>query len=131
MNAERLAAYLERWARYECAPASTRGPMTMLAKLAEGKGQIMPASTAPGYSRDAIEIRISSMVAELAAFNSRAAQVLRVEYGVIRLPGVHPTDTQITRASALPDVPSLRTYRRLLKTARDFIEQKLEDKTTP
>lgn len=123
MNLDKL---LEQWARWELSPVVLGGSgISIFARLQEGGGEISPRSTAGGYSAPTNSEKISLAVAKLAAVNMRAATVLRAEYGLITLPGVSPLDTQETRARVL-GVPSLRTYRRVLKAARDHIEESLK-----
>lgn len=97
------------------------GGSSMLALLAEGQGEIMPTGTGHKLDNyDGLGARISDSVSRLALANVRAATALRVEHGVLRPKGLSPHDNQDTRARVL-GVPSLRTYRRLVKTARDFV----------
>lgn len=116
---------LEAWARWELTPETIGGAgKSLFEKLQEGGGEILPPSTAGQGSAPSTSEKISLAVTRLAQINPRAANVLRAEYGLITLPGVSPTDTQATRAKAL-GVPSLRTYRRVFKSARDFITEQL------
>ncbi len=113
----------EAWARWEDRQRDglMGGGSNIFTLLAEGKGQLMPTGTGHKLGNyDGLESRISDSVTRLALINLRAANALRVEHGVIRPKGLDHNDNQDTRARVL-GVPSLRTYRRLLKLARDFV----------
>ncbi len=117
----------EAWAlwEYRLANGSPVGAIggggeTMLHKLSRD-GELMPGCTAPGFDDfDCFEARFSESVARLAVFNRRGADVLRCEHGVIRPNGIDHRDTRQTRARAM-GVASLRTYERILKSARDWV----------
>lgn len=114
----------ERWANWEVRMASGSygaGGSSFLAALVASKGNLTARGTAGSYTDfDCDEARISEAVGKLASFDARAANVLRIEHGVITPAGLHHTDGQQSRADAAA-VPSLRTYKRILRTARDWV----------
>ncbi|MGS8281632.1 hypothetical protein [Pseudomonas sp. PARCl1] len=109
------------------------GGTSMLAKLIDGKGQILfggsGGSSAPC---DSVEARIEAVVMRMAAKSPDRADVLRMEYsagwwGVCerrQIKGYDPRGTdQLKRSQAM--VISLRTYKRRLSEAREEIKTEL------
>ncbi|KIC79716.1 hypothetical protein [Pseudomonas sp. C5pp] len=112
------------------------GGSTMLAKLIEGKGQILFGGSGGASSpRDEIESRIEAAVLAMAAKSPDRADILRMEYsagwwGVCarrQIKGYDPRGTdQLKRALAMG--VSLRTYKRRLAEAREEIQTQLRNK---
>lgn len=132
----RIDSLLEAWAGWCDGGAGLLGTgQSMLARLIDGKGEILFGSNTPGSStpNDAVEVRLEGIVSKLAGTNPDAADVLRMEYSagwwnVCHRRGVRNYDprgtNQMVRAHALGF--SLRTYKRRLAEARAVIEEQLK-----
>lgn len=113
------------------------GGTSMLAKLIDGKGQILFGGSGGASSpRDAVEARIEAAVMAMAAKSPDRADVLRMEYsagwwGVCerrKIKGYDPRGTnQLKRSQAM--AISLRTYKRRLAEATEEIKTQL--RSTP
>ena len=109
------------------------GGTSMLAKLIDGKGQILFGGSGGASSpRDAVEARIEAVVMAMAAKSPDRADVLRMEYsagwwGVCerrKIKGYDPRGTnQLKRSQAM--AMSLRTYKRRLAEATEDIKTHL------
>jgi len=131
----RIDSLLEAWSDWCDGGSGLLGSgQSMLARLIDGKGEILFGSNSPGSSspNDAMEVRLEGIVGQLATTNPDAADVLRLEYSagwenVCRRRGIRNYDprgtTQMARAHALEF--SLRTYKRRLAEARAVIEEQL------
>ncbi|MCE0923313.1 hypothetical protein LU673_25400 [Pseudomonas alloputida] len=137
MSSHRAAdidALLQAWAVWCDGDSGLLGAGTsMLAKLIEGKGQILFGGSGGASSpRDSVEARIEAVVMRMAAKSADRADVLRMEYsagwwGVCErrtIKGYDPRGTdQLKRSQAM--AISLRTYKRRLSEARDEIKTEL------
>lgn len=132
-----LDSLLESWAFWCEGDSRLLGTgLSMLARLIDGKGEILFGASTPGSSQphDAMETRLESIVVAMASESQDRADVLRLEYSAgwwnvckrrqIRAYDPRGTD-QMMRAHALG--MSLRTYKRRLAEARAVIETKLKE----
>lgn len=129
-----IDALLQAWAVWCDGDSGMLGGGTsMLAKLIDGKGQILFGSSGGASSpRDAVEARIEAAVMAMAAKSPDRADVLRMEYsagwwGVCerrKIKGYDPRGTnQLKRSQAM--TMSLRTYKRRLAEATNDIKTHL------
>lgn len=134
----RIDSLLESWSDWCDGSVGLLGAgQSMLARLIDGKGEILFGSGSPGSStpNDAIEVRLEGIVGQLAVKRQDCADVLRMEYSagwwnVCKRRGIRNYDPrgtdQMSRAHALGF--SLRTYKRRLAEARAVIEEQLKVK---
>lgn len=125
-----IDALLQAWAVWCSGDTGLLGGgQSMLAKLIDGKGQILFGSSSGSSSpRDSVESHIEAAVMAMAAESPDRADVLRMEYsagwwGVCerrQIKGYDPRGTnQLQRSQAM--AISLRTYKRRLSEARETI----------
>lgn len=108
----------DQWARWVHRGALVPGGQSILGKLIECQGVFGGSGAGPVL--DCIEAEVEAAVLRLAAENKAAATILRIEYGAV---GDINDDTQLKRA--LRAGISLPTYKRRLKTAREFVIESL------
>ena len=110
----------DQWARWVHSGALVPG--SILGKLIESHG-VITYGGGTGPVLDCIEADVEAAVLRLAAQDQVAADVFRVEYGALG----NPADmTQLKRAHRLQI--SLPTYKRRLKSAREFIVNQVRAK---
>ena len=133
-----MDALLQAWAVWcDGDSGALGGGSSMLAKLIDGKGQILFGGSGGASSpRDAVEARIEAAVMAMAAKSPDRADVLRMEYsagwwGVCerrKIKGYDPRGTnQLKRSQAM--AISLRTYKRRLAEATEDIKTHLRGRT--
>ena len=129
-----IDSLLESWAEWlEGDTALLGGGLSMLARLIDGKGEILFGnSSGSSQPNDTMESRLESIVMAMAACKPDRADVLRLEYSagwwsVCRRRGIKSYDPrgtdQMQRAHAMQ--LTLRTYKRRLAEARAEIEEQL------
>ncbi len=112
----------DQWARWVHSGALVPGGQSILGKLIESHG-VITYGGGKGPVLDCIEADVEAAVLRLAAQDQVSADVFRVEYGALG----HPADmTQLKRAHRLQI--SLPTYKRRLKSAREFIVNQVRAK---
>jgi hypothetical protein len=134
-----LDELLERWARWCDSPSdacSGGSGGSMLARLIDTRGDLMfGGGGGPSGPVDTIETNIEMAVVSLGAQNQMAADVLRLEcvagwWQVTarrKIRGYDPRGLgQLQNALALG--VSVRTYRRRLAEAREYVAQRLKVK---
>jgi hypothetical protein len=133
-----IHSLMELWSAWcEGSTGQLGAGSSMLARLIDGKGEILFGNSGPGSSEpnDGIETRIERIVMALAQRNQDCADVLRLEFsagwwGVCARRGIRNYDPrgmdQMKRAHMMGI--SLRTYERRLQEAMTTIEAQLKEK---
>ncbi|PMN73174.1 hypothetical protein [Enterovibrio norvegicus] len=112
----------DQWARWVHSGSLVPAGQSILGKLIENQGVFGGGGGGPVL--DCIEAEVEAAVLRLAAEDTAAATVFRIECGAL---GFHvQDDTQLKRAHRTGI--SLPTYKRRLKKARETIIQQLTEK---
>ena len=113
---------LESWARWVSRDGALGGGQSMLSKLIDNKGMVFFGATHIPVV-DCIEARIEARLMQLYNEYSQGVELLRLEYGAVRIKNFNPCGSQTAKAHSLG--MSLRSYQRHLSAIKTVLFKKL------